>query len=93
MADSSLPLHYWVRRIPAGVYFVTPNYMKSSNNACERCGKVQNGHLTFAVGASAKPDWCVCQGTGRFVCPDCYPAEQTDCRTIIDNLLTNNSHE
>jgi len=61
--------------------------MKSENNQCERCGKVQEGNLQFYIGASLEPAWCVCEGTGRFVCPECYTAEQADCQKIIDSLV------
>jgi hypothetical protein len=55
-------------------------------NYCERCGKAQEGNLTFMIGASKEPSWCLCEGTGRFVCPDCYEAERADCKRIIDSL-------
>ncbi len=65
------------------------NRSKRMNNHCENCGAVQVGPLTFAIGA--KPGggalgdaWCVVEGTGRFVCPACYPAEAERAREVIE---------
>jgi hypothetical protein len=64
--------------------------MKYENNSCEACGIVQQGGLTFAIGAKADNDtanWCVVEGTGRFVCPACFPAERERARQLVDGLV------
>ena len=45
--------------------------MKNDKTVCEYCGKEKEG-LSFCIGASNKPDWTMCEGTGKMTCPDCY---------------------
>lgn len=63
--------------------------LKPTDNACERCGKLQKGNITFVIGGKREEDvtgWCMVEGTGRFVCPACYPHEKAKARAIIDSL-------
>ena len=38
---------------------------------CEYCGAEKEG-LSFVIGASKKPNWCMVAGTGKMACPVCY---------------------
>lgn len=38
---------------------------------CDYCGK-EKEDMSFVIGASTKPDWCMIYGTGKMACPDCY---------------------
>jgi len=62
--------------------------MNTRENCCQNCGKVQEGPLVFAIGASLDPDWCVVEGTGRFVCPECYPSESEKGQLAIRGLVS-----
>ena len=49
------------------------DYMqKAQTTRCEYCGTEKDG-LSFFIGANTKPDWTLCEGTGKMTCPDCYP--------------------
>ena len=45
--------------------------MRSDKTTCAYCGKTKEG-LSFVIGASDKPDWCMIEGTGKIACPECY---------------------
>ena len=45
--------------------------MEDNKTVCEFCGAEKEG-LSFVIGASNKPDWCMVEGTGKMACPDCY---------------------
>jgi len=38
---------------------------------CDYCGK-EKQEVSFIIGASKDPDWCMVEGTGKMTCPDCY---------------------
>jgi len=38
---------------------------------CEYCGAEKEG-LSFVIGASKTPNWCMVEGTGKMACPVCY---------------------
>lgn len=44
---------------------------KEQKTICEFCGKEKEG-LSFFIGATTTPDWCMIEGTGKMSCPDCY---------------------
>lgn len=46
---------------------------------CEFCGAVKKT-LSFVIGASSKPDWCMIYGTGKMACPACYETAQAEAR-------------
>jgi len=45
--------------------------MNNTKTICEYCGKTKEG-LSFFIGATNTPDWCMIEGTGKMACPDCY---------------------
>jgi len=45
--------------------------MRNDKTICEYCGKEKDG-LSFCIGASTQPDWCMIEGTGKIACPGCY---------------------
>jgi len=48
------------------------DYMQQANvTRCVFCGKEKEG-LSFTIGASNQPDWCMVEGTGKMACPECY---------------------
>lgn len=46
---------------------------------CQYCGKVK-GEVSFYIGASIEPDWCMVEGTGKITCPDCYEKAQAEAQ-------------
>lgn len=75
--------------LTAAIIHLTNNYMKSSDNVCAICDAVQQGALTFAIGAKGADDtenWCMVAGTGVLVCPACYPAANERARRDQDSL-------
>ena len=46
--------------------------LSNNKTTCAYCGKTKEG-LSFVIGASNKPDWCMIEGTGKITCPECYP--------------------
>ena len=80
-----------MRVVPAtaGTTHLIDNSMKSSNNVCAICGAVQQGALTFAIGAKRDDDaenWCMVAGTGALVCPACYPTASEQARRDQNSL-------
>ena len=51
---------------------------------CEYCGKEKN-EVSFYIGASLEPDWCMHEGTGKIACPNCYDKAQIEAQIIINN--------
>jgi len=45
--------------------------VREDKTTCAYCGKSKEG-LSFVIGASNKPDWCMVEGTGKMTCPECY---------------------
>lgn len=52
---------------------------------CEYCGKVKD-EVSFFIGASLEPDWCMHEGTGKVSCPDCYAIAQKEAQEVIRKL-------
>ena len=55
---------------------------------CEYCGKIKEG-LSFVIGASNKPDWCMIEGTGKIACPECYPVASKEGQEAIRKHVEN----
>ena len=53
---------------------------------CEYCGKEKEG-LSFVIGASNKPDWCMIEGTGKMCCPDCYKKAMEEGQEAIERHI------
>lgn len=51
---------------------------------CFYCGK-EKSEITFVIGVSSKPDWCMIYGTGKMACPDCYEKGQAEAQEKLDN--------
>ena len=49
---------------------------------CEFCGKTKEG-LSFVIGASTQPDWCMVEGTGKMACPGCYEKAMAEGQEAI----------
>ena len=49
---------------------------------CEYCGKEKEG-LSFVIGASNRPDWCMIIFTGKMCCPDCYEKASKEGKEAI----------
>lgn len=50
---------------------------------CAFCGATKN-EVSFIIGASSKPDWCMVEGTGKMACPTCYPVASAEGQAAID---------
>jgi hypothetical protein len=50
---------------------------------CEFCGKKKPG-LSFFIGATPTPDWCMIEGTGKISCPDCHDRAQAEAHKVIE---------
>lgn len=44
---------------------------------CDYCGAVKET-VSFVIGATNKPDWCMVEGTGKMACPSCYPKARSE---------------
>ena len=53
---------------------------------CEYCGK-EKEEISFMIGASLKPDWCMLEGTGKITCPECYKIAAEEANNVIDNYI------
>lgn len=53
---------------------------------CAFCGK-EKTEVTFTIGASTKPDWCMVYGTGKMTCPDCYDEAQRQADDLADKMI------
>jgi len=60
--------------------------MRTDKTICEYCGKEKEG-LSFVIGASNQPDWCMIEGTGKMTCPDCYEKASNEGREAIDKHI------
>ena len=56
--------------------------MRNDKTTCAYCGKTKEG-LSFAIGASNKPDWCMVEGTGKMTCPGCYDKAMEEGQKVI----------
>jgi sarcosine oxidase delta subunit len=50
---------------------------------CAFCGAVKK-EVSFIIGASSKPDWCMIYGTGKMACPACYEKGQAEAQVLAD---------
>ena len=53
---------------------------------CAYCGKEKN-EITFVIGASKTPDWCMIYGTGKMACPECYEKGSKEGQKAVDNHI------
>ena len=60
--------------------------MRTDITICEYCGKTKEG-LSFMIGASLEPDWCMIEGTGKMSCPDCYEEASQDGSEAIQRHI------
>ena len=59
--------------------------MRERKTICEFCGAEKDG-LSFVIGASKEPDWCMIEGTGLMACPSCYPKAMAMGKAVIDRV-------
>ena len=50
---------------------------------CAFCGATKDS-VTFFIGATTKPDWCMIFGTGKMACPDCYEKASKEGSDRVD---------
>ena len=50
---------------------------------CAYCGQTKN-EVSFVIGASREPDWCMIYGTGKMACPNCYAKGQAEAQFKMD---------
>ena len=66
------------------------DYMqKKQVTRCSYCGKEKEG-LSFIIGASDKPDWCMVEGTAKMCCPNCYEKAQAEAKRLKTKILGDN---
>ena len=53
---------------------------------CDYCGKTKD-EITFFIGATKKPDWCMIYGTGKMACPDCYEKASKIGSDLVDRHI------
>ena len=53
---------------------------------CAFCG-ARKREVTFTIGASSKPSWCMIYGTGKMSCPSCYPKAMAEGKASIDRHI------
>jgi hypothetical protein len=66
----------------------TNRMIREHKTICEYCGKEKEG-LSFVIGASSKPDWCMIEGTGKMTCPTCYEKGMKEGQEAIEKYITN----
>ena len=66
----------------------TKKMMAEDKCICAFCGAEKKG-LSFVIGASSKPDWCMIYGTGKMACPACYETGQEEARLLGDKMAGN----
>src|SRR3990167_9680264 len=50
---------------------------------CAYCGATKS-EVSFVIGASSTPDWCMVYGTGKMACLKCYPAVAKEGSDRVD---------
>lgn len=50
---------------------------------CAYCGAVK-AEVSFVIGASRVPDWCMIYGTGKMSCPACYTKASAEGSAAVD---------
>ena len=53
---------------------------------CAFCGAVKN-EVSFVIGTSSKPDWCMIYGTGKMACPACYEKASKEGSEKVDQYI------
>lgn len=53
---------------------------------CHYCG-AEKEEVSFFIGATKEPDWCMVEGTGYMSCPLCYPRAIADGKARIDQHI------
>ena len=56
---------------------------REQKTICEYCGAEKEG-LSFMIGASKTPDWCMIEGTGKMACPVCYEKAMREGIEVIN---------
>ena len=59
---------------------------KTRETICDFCGATKQG-ISFVIGASKEPEWCMIYGTGKMACPDCYEAASKQGEKAVDNHI------
>ena len=66
-------------------YDLLERMQRERKTICEFCGAEKDG-LSFVIGASKEPDWCMIEGTGLMACPSCYPKAMAMGKAVIDRV-------
>jgi len=53
---------------------------------CAFCGATKT-EVSFIIGASTKPDWCMIFGTGKMACPACYEKAMAEGKAAVDDHI------
>jgi len=53
---------------------------------CAFCGATKN-EVSFFIGATREPDWCMIYGTGKMACPACYPKAAIEGVKAVDKAI------
>jgi len=53
---------------------------------CDFCGATKD-EVSFFIGATNEPDWCMIEGTGKISCPACYPKASQEGQDAIDRYI------
>ena len=51
---------------------------------CAYCG-AEKEEISFMIGASLEPEWCMHEGTGKVSCPDCHPKGVAEAENVLRN--------
>ena len=52
---------------------------------CTYCGQ-EKEEISFMIGVSLKPEWCIHEETGKVSCPNCHPKAVAEALAVIDGL-------
>lgn len=66
--------------------------MRTDKTICAYCGKTKEG-LSFMIGASNKPDWCMVEGTGKITCPECYEGAMEEGQEAIRQHIADHNKQ
>lgn len=53
---------------------------------CAFCG-AEKAEVSFVIGASRKPDWCMIYGSGKMACPNCYEKASAEGSAAVDKYV------
>jgi transcription elongation factor Elf1 len=62
---------------------LTPHHPETLT--CAYCGRVKE-EVSFCIGASNGPDWCMVEGTGKVTCPGCYDTAQAEAAVVLNRM-------